>query len=120
MEEQLEKLIANYAIDLEDELNVSPFEYQYMLKTRDCLAKKYNLLDINQKEKLKKHDGILIQRVKEFYKYLLPIKIWENSNSPMKYWWWHLDKIISNELAVDLTKNQAIYNGKVIELYEDK
>ncbi|MEI4803801.1 hypothetical protein WAZ07_21675 [Bacillus sp. FJAT-51639] len=44
MSEELKKLIKNYGIDVEDELDVSPFEFAYTFRTRELLATQYELL----------------------------------------------------------------------------
>lgn len=75
MSKELKKLIKNYSIDVADEFEVSPFVFEYTFRTREYLAKQYELLDINDKEKLKYYDTILISRANEFYEYLKPLKI---------------------------------------------
>ena len=115
MSEELKKLILNFGIDVEDELDVSPFDYDYTFRWREYLAKEYELLDSSDKEKLKYYDTILINRSKEFYEYLKPLKMWWNNTTPIKYWWWHLDKVISRELKVDIKMNEIKYNGEVIK-----
>lgn len=102
-------MIKDYGIDVQDELLVSPFEYQYMFITRDNIAEHYNLLDIESRKLLSKYDKILLKKSNEFYEYLKPIKIWGNNKSPINYWWWHLDKIVNGEMNVLLIKNKVIY-----------
>ncbi len=114
MSKELKKLIKNYGIDVVDELDVSPFEFEYTFRAREYLAKQYELLDIDDKEKLEYYDTILINRAKEFYEYLKPLKIWGNSNAPIEYWWWHLEKVISGELRVEIKNNEINYCGKVL------
>ncbi|MBP2644515.1 MAG: hypothetical protein H6Q67_2402 [Firmicutes bacterium] len=117
MNEDLKKLIKNYGIDVEDEFlkDASPFEINYTFETRQYLAKNYQLLDSEDKEKLEYFDAILFSRAREFYDYLKPVGVWGN-NLPLEYWWWHLDKIILGELAVDVSKKQINYQGKIIKL----
>ena len=116
MSEGLKKLIINYGIDVKDELDVSPFEFAYTFKCREYIAEEYESLDGNDKEKLQYYDTILISRAQEFYEYLKPIKIWGNSNALIKYWWWHLDKVISGKIKVDIKNNEVNYNGKIIKI----
>ena len=116
MSKELKKLIKNYGIDMEDELDVSPFEFEYTFRTREYLAKQYELLDIDDKEKLEHYDTVLISRANEFYEYLKPLKIWGNSNAPIEYWWWHLEKVISGELRVEIKNNEISYHGETIKL----
>lgn len=104
-------LIKDYGIDVEDELLVSPFEYKYMLSVRDNIAEKYLHLNNDEKEQLLKYDEILLKRAIEFYEYLKPLKIWGDSKSPIYYWWWHLDKVISREINVILNQNKVVYKG---------
>lgn len=117
MNEELKKLIKNYGIDVEDELDVSPFEFDYTFKTREYLAKHYEFIDTEEKEKLKCYDKVLISRANEFYEYLKPLKIWGNSSTSIKYWWWHLDKVISGKLKVNVDKNEVEYCGQIIKIY---
>ncbi|WP_143317700.1 hypothetical protein [Clostridium sp. HBUAS56017] len=116
MKEELKKMIDNYGIDVEDELDVSPFEFDYTFRTREYLAKEYELFDIDEKEKLKHYDKVLLSRAKEFYEYLKPLKIWGNNSSPIKYWWWHLDKVVSGQLKINIDKNEVDYCGEIIKL----
>ncbi|SFC82540.1 hypothetical protein SAMN04488168_11044 [Bacillus sp. 491mf] len=116
MSEELKKLIKNYGIDVEDELDVSPFEIAYTFRTREFLAKQYELLDSEDKKRLAYYDTVLISRAKEFYEYFKPLKIWGNSNVPIEYWWWHLEKIILGELIVEVEKNEINYRGNITRL----
>lgn len=116
MGEELKKLIKNYGVDMEDELDVSPFEYSYTFRNREYLAKNYKLLSNDEKELLQYYDSILLSRAKEFYDYLKPIKIWGESSISIKYWWYHLDKVISGKLKINLKENKLTYEDKIIKL----
>ena len=112
MTKDIRRLIRNYGLDVNDELDTSPFEYVNTFGVRDFLAKEYNKLDISQKELLSLYDKILLNRVKEIFDYLKDLNIWENNEHYIGYWWWHLDKIITKDLEVNIDKNFVIYKDK--------
>jgi len=107
--ESISKILYNYGIDIQDDLDVSPFEYVNTLRARDYLEeRRLTLSDIHKKE-LKRLDSILLSRANEFYKYLKPTKCWGEKNIPIKNWWWHLDKIVAGIINVDVEKNLIRY-----------
>ena len=112
MKDEFRRLVRNYGLDVLDELDVSPFEYVDTFRMRDFLSEKYIKLDSLKKELLNLYDNILLNRDEEFFNYLKTLNVFTNSDNPVKYWWWHLEKVVSGELIVDVDKNEVIYNNK--------
>jgi hypothetical protein len=95
------KYLKNYATDVLDELDVSPFEYIDTFRVRDYLEENKIKFTEAEKKELKRLDLILLSRANEFYDYLKSTKCW-GSQQPIENWWWHLDKIVSGILKVEI------------------
>ena len=98
---KIQEALESYCIDIEDALDVSPFEFTNTLRVRDYLEQVKDELSLSQKEELRKSDQMLISKANKLYQYLEPIKLWGNSISTEK-WWWHLDKVANKALNIRL------------------
>ncbi|MFK0524692.1 hypothetical protein ACINKY_21060 [Paenibacillus illinoisensis] len=96
------KMIELYGIDVEDELEVSPFEYLDTFGLRSDLYKNKDKLDQTERDLLQKYDQLLLERCEEFYNHLKKVYTFGDINKPLAEWWWHLDRVLSGELKVDL------------------
>ncbi|CAH1199293.1 hypothetical protein PAECIP111893_01298 [Paenibacillus plantiphilus] len=105
--------IRNFGYGISDELVLSPFEYHYLLASRSSLWEAYSALDEEDKVNLKEYDKALLDRAEEYHDYLQPIFIWNKSAEPITQWWWHLDKVLSGQLKVDVDNNQIEYDRQV-------
>lgn len=82
--ESISKILYDYGIDIQDDLDVSPFEYINTIRTRNYLEERRVTLSDIQKKELKRLDTILLSRVNEFYEYLKPTKCWEDNIYQLK------------------------------------
>ncbi len=111
MDNNLNRKINNYGMDVTEELTVSPFEYIDTFHIRSNLLKNYNKLTSEQKDQIRQYDLILLKRAKEFYDYVSEIHDWNRTLESINEWWWHLDKIIEGKLKVDIENNTVEYKG---------
>lgn len=110
-------LIEDYGCDVQEKLILSPFEYDITLKNRDTLYNNYKFLSEEERKKLHYFDEILISRAQDFVMYLSSIRDWATGPEPIEYWWWHLDKILTKELVVNIKEGFLIYSGERISIY---
>ena len=109
--DSIKRTLYNYSLDIKDNLEVSPFEYTTeTFRIRDYFEEIRSTLSESQKKELKELDFILLSRAYEFYKYLKPIKCWGTKDISIKRWWWHLDKIVTGKIEVDIENNHVDYS----------
>ncbi|AUG57136.1 hypothetical protein [Acetivibrio saccincola] len=108
--------IKDYGYDVSQVLDVSPFEYIDTFACRSYLTDIFYSLDDEDKAILKEYDKKLLLRAEEFYNYLKPIYRWGSSEKPYTHWWWHLDKVISGELNVDIEQWKVEINGETMSI----
>lgn len=107
------RMIELYGIDVEDELEVSPFEYLDTFSLRSDLYKNKNKLEQTYLELLQKYDQLLLDRSEEFYSYMKKVYSFCDTSKPLAEWWWHLDKVLSGELKVMILEDRVIHNGEI-------
>ncbi|OKP94999.1 hypothetical protein [Paenibacillus sp. P46E] len=117
MQNNWSDLIEDYGCDVQGKLILSPFEYDITLKNRDTLFNNDLLLAEEDRKKLQYYDEILIGRAQDFVAYLSCIRDWSKGPEPIVHWWWHLDKIMKNELIVNIKEGFLMYLGEKISLY---
>lgn len=97
--------IEEYKIDIDFIGKVSAFEFDYAMFVRSKLENDYKKLTPKEKLLLLEQDKRLIA---DAQKYFTELKmLYGDRNEPIEHWWYHLDKIVSGELVVDL-ENQKI------------
>ncbi len=94
------ELIEDYAYTLEYPPNL-PSAYDYnnmwlMLDARDEIHRR----GLDKDERVKEIDKRMLEGLKEFG--TLIVYRYDNSNKPLAYWWWHLDKIARREYPEEL------------------
>lgn len=98
--DNIANLIEDYEYSLEYPPNLaSAYDYNnmwLMLDARDEIHKK----GLDKDERVKEIDKRLLEGLKKFGK--LIVYRYDNSNKPLAYWWWHLDKIAKKEYPLEL------------------
>ncbi|KQY92042.1 hypothetical protein ASD24_22300 [Paenibacillus sp. Root52] len=98
-----QKMIQLYGIDMEDELEVSPFEYLDTFGMRSDLHRNRDKLEQTDLQLLHKYDQMLLNRSEELYNYMKPVYSFNDTSKPIEEWWWHLDRVVTGELLVDVS-----------------
>lgn len=88
--------------DSVDDFEVSAFESIDMLHRRTLLHSLYLKMTPAEKIKLFNYDLILIKNAKKMSEHISEKYNFSLSNEPTDQWWWHLDKVASGKLIVDL------------------
>ncbi|MDQ0172424.1 hypothetical protein [Paenibacillus tundrae] len=99
----LKKMIQLYGVDMEDELDVSSFEYLDTFGMRSDLHRNRDKLEQTDLQLLHKYDQMLLNRSKELYNYMKPVYSFNDPSKPIEEWWWHLDRVITGELHVEMS-----------------
>ncbi|MNP46319.1 hypothetical protein D3C76_1403090 [compost metagenome] len=103
--------IEAYGIEVSDKL-LSIFETMEGFKIRDELAQA--VLTEEESELLLKYDTILIKRADEFAHFFSengdPEQIFSDKH-PEK-WWWHIARIASGQMSVDLSVRMVKYGDQ--------
>jgi hypothetical protein len=103
--------IEAYGIEVSDTL-LSIFETMEGFKIRDELAGAK--LTIEESELLSRYDATLLRRAGEFARFFSknadPEKIF--SDKPPENWWWHIARIASGQMLVDLADRTVVYEGQ--------
>jgi len=104
------KDIEQYGQDVSD-FEVSPFETINMLHLRSRLNKESHHLTVKERILLMKYDLELLENVDLMVEHIKTVYDFSKSTEPQEEWWWHLDKVASGELEVEIgpsTKNKAL------------
>ncbi|MDR6726121.1 hypothetical protein J2W91_004627 [Paenibacillus amylolyticus] len=101
---EYKKKISLYKLDVEGELNVSPFEYLDTFAIRSELHRSRDQLKQCDLQLIQYCDQQLLNRIEEFYSYIAEIYSFNDSKKPLEEWWWHLDRVVAGELIVELDK----------------
>lgn len=99
------KDIEYYGEDVTD-IEVSPFETIDMLHRRSRLNKESSKMSLQERILLMKYDLKLLENVEEMVKHIGEIYDFSLSAEPLDEWWWHLDKVASGELEVEIGLRQ--------------
>ncbi|MBO2942801.1 hypothetical protein JJQ72_02225 [Paenibacillus sp. F411] len=103
--------IESYGVEVSDKL-LSIFETMEGFKIRDELAGAK--LTNEEAEMLSRHDATLLRRAGEFERFFSengdPEKIF--SDKPPENWWWHIARIASGKVSVDLAQRKVVYEGQ--------
>lgn len=106
----INRTLYNYGLDIKDDLEVSPFEYIDTFRIRDYFEEIRSKLSEFEKRELKELDLILLSRASEFNVYLGSIGCCRDEDIPIERWWWHLDKITTGAIRVDIENNHVYYS----------
>lgn len=85
----------------------SPFEAVDILHRRSSLERQLSKFDLMDLEQLQKFDQKLFDNAQKMYNHICVIYDFTNSNEPIEEWWWHLDKVVHQELIVDV-ENKSV------------
>lgn len=99
------KVIQAYQMDIDGIGHVSPFEFDYAMLCRSNIEDRYDDLSLKEKKLLLDQDKRLLNNAQEYYADLK--MLYGHRKEPLKHWWYHLDKIVSGELIVDLEKREV-------------
>jgi len=104
--------IKRYEEDIFD-FDVSPFETVATLHLRSELEK--NLKEMNSEEQLEllSIDVKVIKNARKVANHIKEVYDFSKSNKPDSEWWWHLDKVSSDEIKV---KSHPLYTKKDVAL----
>ena len=111
-----QKVVRNYAIDINENLHVSPFECIETFTIRDFIANNMESFSENEVNQIKSSDRILLNQAEQYYDHLNPTKIWGN-NMSLRFWWWHLDKIVADSMKIDIDSGFGVYRGNEFSIY---
>jgi YHS domain-containing protein len=111
---KIERRIRLYEGDIKDlsGLNLSPFEFIETLHVRDRLFEEFSDLSPENKEILHECDKIFLDNAEKIYEHISKVYDWENDDRPLLKWWWHLDKLVADELKVDLDNYKIEYKDE--------
>jgi hypothetical protein len=84
------------------DVEVSPFESIDMLHLRSRLNKDSHKMTLKERILLMKFDLRLLENVDKMVEHIGETYDFSNSIEPLEEWWWHLDKVASNELEVEI------------------
>jgi hypothetical protein len=93
-------------------LEDSAFEMLDTLHIRDRLFEEFDRLETSERELVRECDQILLDHVAEFMQHIGQIHDWSTSKKQYNQWWWHLDKIDSGDLLVDLRNGSVKYESE--------
>jgi hypothetical protein len=93
--------IESYGEEVSD-FEVSPFESIDMLHRRSRLNKESHKMTLKERILLMRYDLRLLENVDKMIEHIREIYDFSNSKEPLEEWWWHLDKVASNELEVEI------------------
>lgn len=99
----INKEIEMYGRDIDDIIEVSPFEDTYLLHMRSQIERELHRLTNDEKIKLYNYDLKLIKNAKELANHIEEIYDFKLSKEPLQEWWWHLDRVASGEITFTLT-----------------
>lgn len=102
--------IEQYGQDVND-FEVSPFETIDTLHLRSRLDKASHYMFLNERILLMKYDLDLLENVDQMVQHISNVYDFSNSKEPLEEWWWHLDKVASGELEVEIglkSKDKAL------------
>ena len=98
--------IKHYKLDIDGIGHVSPFEFDYAMACRSMMEERYKDFSSKEKQLLLEQDKRLLNNAQKYFTELK--MLYGARNEPVEHWWYHLDKIVSGELVVDL-ENRKIY-----------
>jgi hypothetical protein len=93
--------IESYGEEVAD-FEVSPFESIDMLHLRSRLHKHSHEMTLKERILLIRYDLRLLENVDKMARHIGEIYDFSHSKEPLEEWWWHLDKVASNELEVEI------------------
>ncbi|MCM3390245.1 hypothetical protein M3649_19285 [Ureibacillus chungkukjangi] len=80
----------------------SPFESMDMLHRRSAIERENHRLTREERINLISHDLNLIKNAKRMSKHIGTIYDFSLSTEPLDFWWWHLDKVASDQITFSL------------------
>lgn len=98
---EYKQTIENYGQDVSD-FDCSPFESIRMFHERSELQKVFDQLTFQEKVQLAQYDLVLIQNAEKMVEHVRIVYDFSLSTQPLDEWWWHLDKVASGELSLDV------------------
>lgn len=90
-----------YGEDAAD-FEVSPFESIDMLHRRSRLNKESHKMTLRERILLMKYDLRLIENSDRMVEHIAKVYDFSNSHEPLEEWWWHLDKVVSRDIDVEI------------------
>lgn len=95
------KEIELYGEDVND-FEISPFETIDVFHRRSRLNKESNNFSLKERILLMKYDLRLLENVNRMVQHIETVYDFSNSREPLEEWWWHLDRVASGELEVEI------------------
>jgi hypothetical protein len=95
------KDIEEYGEDVND-FEVSPFETIDMLHRRSRLNKEFSKMSLRERILLMRYDLRLLENVEQMVKHIERVYDFSSSVEPLEEWWWHLDKVATSELEIEI------------------
>lgn len=99
----INKEIEMYGRDIDDIIEISPFEGTYLLHMRSHIERELHTLTNVEKIKLYSYDLKFIKNAKKIANHIEEIYDFKLSKEPLQEWWWHLDRVASEEIKFTLT-----------------